>query len=191
MRGASRAARQHQTVRVGTPPIPKSRLSVRFLSCGVLPDASRALSLPHHAHALRACALCPPVSVRRPHCARASYSPVFSRLSLRAFVHDVNSRAQVDVDSHFLARDRPSAASDSSGCRCVRSLSLAQPPFTHPNLTSCVCRSLSRRRRRSQLHPPQPVLLSTSFGQIAHARARARLCSLVVVLVLLGCNDIR
>ena len=88
---------------------------------------------------------------------RDTYPPHFSRLSRRAFVNDAASRAQVDVEANFLARDRPNAASGSSGCRCAPCLSLAQPPFTHPNLTSCVCRPLFCRRRRSPSGDPHSL----------------------------------
>ena len=105
--------------------------------------------------------------------ARDTYPPHFSRLSLRAFVNDAASRAQVDVESAAHDRHRFLTYSGKSRARgdCVRSP--AQPPFTHPILTSCVCRSLSRRRRRSQL-PQKTVLLSTPRAQIFPARARAR-----------------
>ena len=113
--------------------------------------------------------------------ARDTHPPHFSRLSLRAFVNDAASRAQVDVESAAHDRHRFLTYSGKSRARgdCVRSP--AQPPFTHPILTSCVCRSLSRRRRRSQ---PQkkPVLLSTPSAQIFPARARARAVCLGVVL---------
>ena len=122
--------------------------------------------------------------------ARDTYPPHFSRLSLRAFVNDAASRAQVDVEANFLARDRPNAASGSSGCRCARCLSLAQPPLTHPNLTSCVCRALSRRRRRSRSYP-KPVLLSTPSAQIVAARARARVLFRRRARRRRGSNDVR
>ena len=104
--------------------------------------------------------------------ARDTYPPHFSRLSLRAFVNDAASRAQVDVESAAHDRHRFSPYPGKSRARKFHVRSPAQPPSTHPNLTSCVCRSLSRRRRRSLL-PEKPVLLSTSRAQIIPACARA------------------
>ena len=91
---------------------------------------------------------CPPAATgrapfKRRTCQTAcdTYPPHFCRLSLCAFVNDAASRAQVDVESGLLVRYRPTNYFRSSGCRCARSLPLAQPPSTHPSLDVCMCPS--------------------------------------------------
>ena len=124
---------------------------------------------------------------------RHTYPPHFSRLFLRAFVNDAASRAQVDVESGLLVRYRRTNYFGSSGCRCARSLPLAQPPSTHPSLDVCMCPSpFLSSPSLAQLHSKKLVLLSTPKAKGLRSCARAcSVCLVVVRVVLVLLDDIR
>ena len=93
-------------------------------------------------------------------------------LSPSAPVNDADARAQVDVESQFIVRDRPIAHFCSSGYRCARSPSLFSSPSTHPSLDVACAHPLSRRHRlSSQL--PKTTRASQHVDSTERARARA------------------